>query len=158
MPSDGKGGQRESKVRVRAHFDYNPETDPYIPCKEAGLAFQRGDILHIVSQVHLISPPWFYCLSTKYCSLCVGRCLLVAGSQGIGTHCPRRADTQSCAARAAHHTRTFANGDEWCRFKEWVGFRKAALVHTFIYLFTSTLTKNYFVLICMFRKFQNLFK
>ncbi|XP_067631817.1 MAGUK p55 subfamily member 7 isoform X3 [Eurosta solidaginis] len=50
VPSDGKGGQRESKVRVRAHFDYTPETDPYIPCKEAGLAFQRGDILHIVSQ------------------------------------------------------------------------------------------------------------
>ncbi|XP_055919447.1 MAGUK p55 subfamily member 7 isoform X1 [Eupeodes corollae] len=50
VPSDGKGGQRESKVRVRAHFDYNPENDPYIPCKEAGLAFQRGDILHIVSQ------------------------------------------------------------------------------------------------------------
>lgn len=50
VPSDGKGGQRESKVRVRAHFDYNPENDPYIPCKEAGLGFQRGDILHIVSQ------------------------------------------------------------------------------------------------------------
>ncbi|XP_037809260.1 MAGUK p55 subfamily member 7 isoform X3 [Lucilia sericata] len=50
VPSDGKGAQRESKVRVRAHFNYNPEVDPYIPCKEAGLAFQRGDILHIVSQ------------------------------------------------------------------------------------------------------------
>ncbi|XP_037902650.1 MAGUK p55 subfamily member 7 isoform X4 [Hermetia illucens] len=50
VPSDGKMGQRESKVRVRAHFDYNPENDPYIPCKEAGLAFERGDILHIVSQ------------------------------------------------------------------------------------------------------------
>lgn len=33
MPSDGKGGQRESKVRVRAHFEYSPENDPYIPCK-----------------------------------------------------------------------------------------------------------------------------
>lgn len=53
VPSDGKGGQRESKVRVRAHFIYNPENDPYIPCKEAGLAFSRGDILHIVSQVKL---------------------------------------------------------------------------------------------------------
>lgn len=51
VPSDGKGGQRESKVRVRAHFDYNPETDPYIPCKEAGLGFVRGEVLHIVSQV-----------------------------------------------------------------------------------------------------------
>lgn len=52
VPSDGKGGQRESKVRVRAHFDYNPDNDPYIPCKEAGLAFERGEILHIVSQVN----------------------------------------------------------------------------------------------------------
>lgn len=51
VPADGKGGQRESKVRVRAHFEYNPENDPYIPCKEAGLAFSRGDILHIVGQV-----------------------------------------------------------------------------------------------------------
>ncbi|XP_059620207.1 MAGUK p55 subfamily member 7 isoform X4 [Phlebotomus argentipes] len=50
VPSDGKGGQRESKVRVRAHFDYDPLSDPYIPCKEAGQAFERGDILHIVSQ------------------------------------------------------------------------------------------------------------
>ncbi|XP_037046238.1 MAGUK p55 subfamily member 7 isoform X4 [Bradysia coprophila] len=47
---DGKNGQRESKVRVRAHFDYHPENDPYIPCKEAGLGFLRGEILHIVSQ------------------------------------------------------------------------------------------------------------
>ncbi|XP_058451007.1 MAGUK p55 subfamily member 7 isoform X3 [Malaya genurostris] len=50
VPSDGKLDQRESKVRVRAHFDYEPENDPYIPCKEAGLGFVRGDILHIVSQ------------------------------------------------------------------------------------------------------------
>lgn len=51
MPSDGKCGQRESKIRVRAHFEYNPENDPYIPCKEAGLGFVRGEILHIVGQV-----------------------------------------------------------------------------------------------------------
>lgn len=37
-------------MRVRAHFDYVPSEDPYIPCKEAGLAFERGTILHIVSQ------------------------------------------------------------------------------------------------------------
>lgn len=53
VPTDGKLGQRESKVRVKAYFDYNPDNDPYIPCKEAGLAFNRGDILHIVSQVRL---------------------------------------------------------------------------------------------------------
>ena len=38
------------QVRVRAHFDYNPREDKLIPCAEAGLSFQRGDILHIVSQ------------------------------------------------------------------------------------------------------------
>ncbi|XP_053693780.1 MAGUK p55 subfamily member 7 [Sabethes cyaneus] len=50
VPSDGKLDQRESKVRVRTHFSYDPEQDPYIPCKEAGLGFARGDILHIVAQ------------------------------------------------------------------------------------------------------------
>lgn len=50
VPSFGKGGSRESKVRVRALFDYDSLLDTYIPCKEAGLNFSRGDILHIVSQ------------------------------------------------------------------------------------------------------------
>ncbi|KAG8223889.1 hypothetical protein J437_LFUL004725, partial [Ladona fulva] len=50
VPADGKMNLRESKVRVRAHFDYAAIDDPYIPCKEAGLDFKKGDILHIVSQ------------------------------------------------------------------------------------------------------------
>nr|CAD7430010.1 unnamed protein product [Timema monikensis] len=50
VPADSKMGLRESKVRVRAHFDYTSTTDPYIPCKEAGLDFIKGDVLHIVSQ------------------------------------------------------------------------------------------------------------
>lgn len=50
VPADGKVNIRESKVRVRAYFDYNASTDPYIPCKEAGLDFKKRDILHIVSQ------------------------------------------------------------------------------------------------------------
>ena len=41
---------RESRVRLRALFDYDPHDDKYIPCKEAGLSFSKGDILHIVSQ------------------------------------------------------------------------------------------------------------
>jgi len=35
---------------VRAHFSYVAAEDPYIPCKEAGLDFVKGDVLHIVSQ------------------------------------------------------------------------------------------------------------
>ncbi|XP_054277141.1 MAGUK p55 subfamily member 7 isoform X2 [Macrosteles quadrilineatus] len=50
VPAEGRLGLRESKVRVRAHFDYFAFSDPYIPCKEAGLDFRKGDILHIVSQ------------------------------------------------------------------------------------------------------------
>ncbi|XP_050388696.1 MAGUK p55 subfamily member 7 [Patella vulgata] len=43
-------GSRECKTRVKALFDYSPEDDSTIPCPEAGLAFTRGEILHIVSQ------------------------------------------------------------------------------------------------------------
>ncbi|XP_076248867.1 membrane palmitoylated protein 7-like protein metro isoform X3 [Calliopsis andreniformis] len=50
VPADSKGGIRESKVRVRAHFSYKASEDPYIPCKEAGLDFSNGEVLHIVSQ------------------------------------------------------------------------------------------------------------
>lgn len=50
VPADSKINLRESKVRVRAHFDYSATDDPYIPCKEAGLDFKNGDVLHIVSQ------------------------------------------------------------------------------------------------------------
>ncbi|XP_017794306.1 PREDICTED: MAGUK p55 subfamily member 7 isoform X4 [Habropoda laboriosa] len=50
VPADSKGGIRESKVRVRAHFSYKAAEDPYIPCKEAGLDFDKGVVLHIVSQ------------------------------------------------------------------------------------------------------------
>lgn len=50
IPADPKGGSRESKMKVRAHFDFNTDVDPYIPCKEAGLSFSKGEVLHIVSQ------------------------------------------------------------------------------------------------------------
>lgn len=35
---------------VRAYFDYDPEDDPYIPCRELGLGFHKGDVLHVISQ------------------------------------------------------------------------------------------------------------
>ncbi|XP_012523277.1 MAGUK p55 subfamily member 7 isoform X4 [Monomorium pharaonis] len=50
VPADSKSGVRESKVRVKAHFSYVAADDPYIPCREAGLDFVKGDVLHIVSQ------------------------------------------------------------------------------------------------------------
>ncbi|XP_030748146.1 MAGUK p55 subfamily member 6 isoform X2 [Sitophilus oryzae] len=35
---------------MRALFEYNPEEDSLLPCKEIGLPFDRGDILQIVDQ------------------------------------------------------------------------------------------------------------
>ncbi|XP_067309489.1 MAGUK p55 subfamily member 7 [Pseudorasbora parva] len=40
----------DTKIFVRALFDYDPQADPAIPCKDAGLEFWRGDVLQIVSQ------------------------------------------------------------------------------------------------------------
>ncbi|XP_033345946.1 uncharacterized protein LOC117231528 [Bombus vosnesenskii] len=41
---------------IRAHFDYDPEEDPYIPCRELGVSFQKGDVLHVISQE---DPNWW---------------------------------------------------------------------------------------------------
>lgn len=38
------------QVYLKPHFNYNPATDNLIPCKEAGLAFSKGDILHVVNK------------------------------------------------------------------------------------------------------------
>ncbi|XP_061842861.1 protein PALS1 isoform X2 [Nerophis lumbriciformis] len=47
---------KETVVHVKAHFDYDPSDDPYVPCRELGLSFQKGDILHIISQS---DPNWW---------------------------------------------------------------------------------------------------
>ncbi|KTF99823.1 hypothetical protein cypCar_00004501, partial [Cyprinus carpio] len=44
------------EVYVQPHFDYNPANDNLIPCREAGLAFKRGDILQIVNRE---DPNWW---------------------------------------------------------------------------------------------------
>uniref|UniRef100_A0A452HEU1 Protein PALS1 n=1 Tax=Gopherus agassizii TaxID=38772 RepID=A0A452HEU1_9SAUR len=43
-------------IHVKAHFDYDPSDDPYVPCRELGLSFQKGDILHVISQE---DPNWW---------------------------------------------------------------------------------------------------
>ncbi|XP_021175117.2 MAGUK p55 subfamily member 7 isoform X2 [Fundulus heteroclitus] len=40
---------RMTKLFVRALFDYDPTEDPTIPCKDAAVAFRRGDVLQVVS-------------------------------------------------------------------------------------------------------------
>nr|XP_014346784.1 PREDICTED: MAGUK p55 subfamily member 3 [Latimeria chalumnae] len=47
---------KESKVFMRALFDYNPSEDKAIPCQEAGLPFKKREILQVVSQD---DPTWW---------------------------------------------------------------------------------------------------
>ncbi|XP_045066813.1 MAGUK p55 subfamily member 3-like isoform X6 [Coregonus clupeaformis] len=47
---------KESKVYMRALFDYIPADDKATPCQEAGLPFKRGDILQVVTQD---DPTWW---------------------------------------------------------------------------------------------------
>ena len=37
-------------MHVKALFNYDPEDDLYIPCRELGLSFMKGDILHVINQ------------------------------------------------------------------------------------------------------------
>lgn len=41
---------------MKALFDYDPEEDKAIPCKEAGLAFKKGDVLRVMCQE---DPTWW---------------------------------------------------------------------------------------------------
>ncbi|XP_046370453.2 protein PALS1-like isoform X2 [Haliotis rufescens] len=45
-----KPAARPKAVHLRALFNYDPEDDAYIPCRELGLSFMKGDILHIINQ------------------------------------------------------------------------------------------------------------
>lgn len=44
---------RSLQAFVKCHFDYDPSHDNLIPCKEAGLGFNSGDILQIFNQEDL---------------------------------------------------------------------------------------------------------
>ncbi|XP_071757274.1 MAGUK p55 subfamily member 3-like isoform X1 [Centroberyx gerrardi] len=51
IPAVGEDDRlKESRVYLRALFDYMPFEDKATPCQEAGLPFKRGDILQVVSQ------------------------------------------------------------------------------------------------------------
>uniref|UniRef100_A0A672H8K7 Membrane protein, palmitoylated 7b (MAGUK p55 subfamily member 7) n=1 Tax=Salarias fasciatus TaxID=181472 RepID=A0A672H8K7_SALFA len=47
--SQEEASSLEKQLFVRTLFDYDPLDDPAIPCKDAAVAFQRGDVLEVVS-------------------------------------------------------------------------------------------------------------
>uniref|UniRef100_A0A1A8FVP6 Membrane protein, palmitoylated 6a (MAGUK p55 subfamily member 6) n=1 Tax=Nothobranchius korthausae TaxID=1143690 RepID=A0A1A8FVP6_9TELE len=56
------------QVFLKPYFSYNPATDNLSPCKEAGLAFSKGDILHVVNRE---DPNWWQA------------CKVVGGATGL---------------------------------------------------------------------------
>ncbi|XP_062270350.1 MAGUK p55 subfamily member 3 isoform X2 [Platichthys flesus] len=66
---------RESRVYLRALFDYTPFEDRATPCQEAGLPFQRGDILQVVSHE---DATWWQAKRVGDCNL---RAALIPSSQ-----------------------------------------------------------------------------
>ena len=38
------------QTHMKALFHYDPEDDLYIPCRELGISFLKGDILHVINQ------------------------------------------------------------------------------------------------------------
>lgn len=54
-----------SQVYVRPYFDYDPANDNLIPCREAGMAFKKGDILQIVNRE---DPNWWQVLLRPFIS------------------------------------------------------------------------------------------
>ena len=51
-----------AELHVRALFNYDPNDDEFIPCRELGLSFSKRDVLHIVNQE-----------DTNWWQVCVGR-------------------------------------------------------------------------------------
>ncbi|KAL0280699.1 UNVERIFIED_CONTAM: hypothetical protein PYX00_001917 [Menopon gallinae] len=49
-PRPTQSSTTNTLIHMKAHFDYDPEDDTYIPCKELGISFQKGDVLHVISQ------------------------------------------------------------------------------------------------------------
>ena len=43
--------EEEKILHIRALYNYIPQEDFYIPCKELGVSFSKGDIMHVISQV-----------------------------------------------------------------------------------------------------------
>lgn len=65
------------QVYVRPYFDYDPANDNLIPCREAGMAFKKGDVLQIVNREdpnwwQVLVPPFIPC-PCLFCSHVVSR-------------------------------------------------------------------------------------
>ncbi|XP_004674445.1 PREDICTED: MAGUK p55 subfamily member 4 [Condylura cristata] len=59
----------QKMLYVRAMMEYWPQEDPFIPCMDAGLPFQKGDILQVVDQSDAL---WWQARKISDLETCVG--------------------------------------------------------------------------------------
>ncbi|XP_023337454.1 MAGUK p55 subfamily member 5 [Eurytemora carolleeae] len=51
IPLDSEDGRGKVPIlHLKAQIDYEAEEDQYVPCRELGISFHKGDILHIINQ------------------------------------------------------------------------------------------------------------
>ncbi|XP_061665417.1 MAGUK p55 subfamily member 3-like isoform X5 [Syngnathoides biaculeatus] len=88
---------KESRVYLRALFDYAPSEDRAAPCQEAGLPFKRGDILQVVSRE---DSTWWQAKKVGDCNL---RAALIPSAHFQERRLRYRQKTGSFPASASPH-------------------------------------------------------
>ncbi|XP_041117591.1 MAGUK p55 subfamily member 4-like [Polyodon spathula] len=69
VPISDRPVNSQTTLYVRAMTNYCPQQDPAIPCADAGMSFQKGDILEIVDQTDAL---WWQARKLPNTSTCAG--------------------------------------------------------------------------------------
>lgn len=69
IPNSPQLANSQTLLYMRAMADYCPLQDPYIPCPDAGIAFNKGDLLEIVDQTDV---HWWQARKLPTTSYCAG--------------------------------------------------------------------------------------
>ncbi|XP_061665420.1 MAGUK p55 subfamily member 3-like isoform X8 [Syngnathoides biaculeatus] len=96
---------KESRVYLRALFDYAPSEDRAAPCQEAGLPFKRGDILQVVSRE---DSTWWQAKKVGDCNL---RAALIPSAHFQERRLRYRQKTGSFPASASPHVTAHEQAD-----------------------------------------------
>ncbi|XP_071318334.1 MAGUK p55 subfamily member 3-like isoform X3 [Trachinotus anak] len=99
---------KESRVYLRALFDYTPFEDKATPCQEAGLPFKRGDILQVVSQE---DATWWQAKKVGDCNL---RAALIPSTQFQERRLRYRMKMGSFPAPVSPKTPTYDRAERDC--------------------------------------------
>uniref|UniRef100_A0A665WIY5 Membrane protein, palmitoylated 3b (MAGUK p55 subfamily member 3) n=1 Tax=Echeneis naucrates TaxID=173247 RepID=A0A665WIY5_ECHNA len=104
---------KESRVYLRALFDYTPFEDKATPCQEAGLPFRKGDILQVVSQE---DSTWWQAKKVGDCNL---RAALIPSTQFQERRLRYRMKMGSLPAPASPKTPTCVCPSDICPLMCW---------------------------------------